>query len=384
VRPASSLAAAAGLALAPDGGIEVDDCLQTSDPRVLAIGECASHRGTTYGLVPPAYRMADVAAERLLGGDAAFTGGDKSAKLKLLGVAVASLGRTDPDAASLTYRAPGTYRRLFLHRGQIVGAMAVGEWSDIDDVVQMIESKRRPSLLARRSFRRAGRVRRGLALRSSDPLVCACMRVHRSSLLAVVAEGYATADELSRRTGAGTLCGSCKPQLAALCDAVAAPRGQRSPGLLVGAIAAVAAMLCWAFAAPVAERLYAFVAARHTFWSQLTGYIALGLSLTGLSLSLRKRWRRFRLADYRHFRLIHVTVNVLALATLAAHTGLRLGDNLNRALLVVFLGTATSGVLAAVLSALGRTPRRAYWLHLLISWPLLGLLAAHIFHAYYY
>ena len=351
---------------------------------MLAIGECASHRGTTYGLVPPAYRMADVAAERLLGHDTAFTGGDKSAKLKLLGVAVACLGRTDPDAASLTYRAPGTYRRLFLHRGQIVGAMAVGDWSDIDDVVQMIESKRRPSLLARRRFRRAGRVRRGLAIRSSDPLVCTCMHVHRSSLRAAMAEGCRGADELSRRTGAGTLCGTCKPQLAAMCDAVAAPRAPRSPGLLVGAVAAVAAMLCWAFAAPVAERIYAFVAARHTFWSQLTGYAALGLSLAGLSLSLRKRWRRFRLADYRRFRLVHVTVNVLALAMLAAHTGLRLGDNLNRALLIVFLGTAASGVLAAVLSALGRPPRRTFWLHLLISWPLLGLLGAHIFHAYYY
>ena len=52
---------------------------------------------------------------------------------------------------------------------------------------------------------------------------------------------------------------------------------------MVSAVAAVAAMLCWAFAAPVAERIYAFVAARHTFWSQLTGYIALGLSRSPVS-----------------------------------------------------------------------------------------------------
>ena len=197
---------------------------------MLAIGECASHRGTTYGLVPPAYRMADVAAERLLGHNTAFTGGDKSAKLKLLGVAVACLGRTDPDAASLTHRGSGTYRRLFLHRGQIVGAMAVGDWSDIDDVVQMIESKRRPSLLARRRFRRAGRVRGGLALRTY--LYCG-LRLHARaslSLLAAMAEAAAALTSCPGRTGAGTLCGSCKPQLAAMCDVVAAPVRLARPG----------------------------------------------------------------------------------------------------------------------------------------------------------
>ena len=61
IRPRDDLARGAGLETAQRGGIVVDDALQTSDPRIFAIGECAVHRGVHYGLVAPGYEMADVA-----------------------------------------------------------------------------------------------------------------------------------------------------------------------------------------------------------------------------------------------------------------------------------------------------------------------------------
>ena len=39
---------------------ELFDTLQTFDPRIYAIGECVSHRGSTYGLVAPLFEMAKV------------------------------------------------------------------------------------------------------------------------------------------------------------------------------------------------------------------------------------------------------------------------------------------------------------------------------------
>lgn len=51
VRPRTELALDCGLAV--DGGVVVDDALTTSDPNIMAIGECAEHRGQTYGLVAP-------------------------------------------------------------------------------------------------------------------------------------------------------------------------------------------------------------------------------------------------------------------------------------------------------------------------------------------
>ena len=68
---------------------------------MFALGEVALHRGVIYGLVAPGYAMADVVARRLMGDDAAvFAGADLSAKLKLMGVEVASFG--DPFGSART------------------------------------------------------------------------------------------------------------------------------------------------------------------------------------------------------------------------------------------------------------------------------------------
>src|SRR6266508_4574706 len=91
VRPRDELARAAGLTIGPRGGVVVDDACRTSDPHIFAIGECAHLGGRVYGLVAPGYAMAEVVADRLLGGAATFPGADTSTKLKLLGVDVAAV-----------------------------------------------------------------------------------------------------------------------------------------------------------------------------------------------------------------------------------------------------------------------------------------------------
>ena len=65
------------------------------------------------GLVAPGYAMAEVAATRLLGGEASFPGYDLSTKLKLSGVDVASFGDAfadDPGRARRRLRRPGGRR----------------------------------------------------------------------------------------------------------------------------------------------------------------------------------------------------------------------------------------------------------------------------------
>lgn len=92
IRPQDKLANQCGLATARRGGIAINDYCQTSDPDVYAIGECASWQERTFGLVAPGYKMAQVAADHLLGRENAFLGADMSAKLKLLGVDVGGIG----------------------------------------------------------------------------------------------------------------------------------------------------------------------------------------------------------------------------------------------------------------------------------------------------
>ena len=90
VRPNAALAAAAGLYV--NGGIVVDDGLETSAHDVFAIGECAEHRGVCLGVVEPAYEQATVLACRLSGDDSRYTGSILATNLKVSGVAVFSAG----------------------------------------------------------------------------------------------------------------------------------------------------------------------------------------------------------------------------------------------------------------------------------------------------
>ncbi|WP_213450424.1 NAD(P)/FAD-dependent oxidoreductase [Rhizomonospora bruguierae] len=120
VRPRDELATAAGLTVAPRGGIAVDDRCRTADPHIWAIGDCAAVHGRCYGLVNPGYRMAEVVAAQLLGrGGKTFTGSDASVRLKVMGADVASFGdahaRT-PGAVEFAQldRAAGRYAKLVL------------------------------------------------------------------------------------------------------------------------------------------------------------------------------------------------------------------------------------------------------------------------------
>lgn len=117
IRPRDELAKAAGLDTHPRGGIVVDNSLQTSDPSIFAIGECAVAHHMIYGLVAPGYEMAEVVASQLIGETKEFKPFDMSTKLKLIGTDVGSFGDpfvSEPTCRTIVYenRAKGVYKRI--------------------------------------------------------------------------------------------------------------------------------------------------------------------------------------------------------------------------------------------------------------------------------
>src|SRR6202451_2368948 len=72
IRPNVALARDAGIFV--NRGIVVDDHLQTAASDIYALGECAEHRGTCYGLVEPAYEQARALAGHLAGRAVAYEG----------------------------------------------------------------------------------------------------------------------------------------------------------------------------------------------------------------------------------------------------------------------------------------------------------------------
>ncbi|MBP0462717.1 NAD(P)/FAD-dependent oxidoreductase [Roseomonas sp. PWR1] len=143
IRPSVALARESGLEV--KRGIVVDDAMRSSDPRILAIGECAEHRGQVCGLVAPALAMAEAAAMTLAGESVAYAPRPDAAALKVSGIAVWSAGEVAPadaEAVTLSDEEAGVYRRLWLRGGRLVGAVLYGDTADAGFYLDLITGGR--------------------------------------------------------------------------------------------------------------------------------------------------------------------------------------------------------------------------------------------------
>ncbi|MEV6244494.1 nitrite reductase large subunit NirB [Lentzea sp. NPDC051838] len=202
-----------GLELGPRGGYLVDAACRTADPRVFAIGECASVEGVAYGLVAPGYAMAEVVADQISGGSKVFPGADVSTKLKLLGVDVASFG--DAHAATegalevvVNNAVAGTYSKLVVSDDArtLLGGVLVGDASAYASLRPLV-GREVP----------AGLLQPGGAVdveMPADAQVCSCHAVTKQTVTGAIHSGVACdIAELKACTKAGTGCGSCVPML---------------------------------------------------------------------------------------------------------------------------------------------------------------------------
>lgn len=133
VRPNTELARSCGLHV--DRGVVVSDTLQTYDPRIYAVGECASHRGTAYGLVAPLFEQAKVAANHLaLHGIGRYEGSVTSTKLKVTGIDLFSAGDfaggAQTETITLADALDGVYKKLVIRGDKLVGACLYGDTAD--------------------------------------------------------------------------------------------------------------------------------------------------------------------------------------------------------------------------------------------------------------
>jgi nitrite reductase (NADH) large subunit len=227
IRPRDELARSSGIALGERGGVIVDDTLRTSDPNIFAIGEVALHRGMIYGLVAPGYEMAETLAKNLTGGDGAFTGGDLSAKLKLLGTDVAMFGEPfgNPKATrSIVYedQVRGIYKKLVLDADgtHVLGGVLVGDAGQYGRLLHLTRSKT-PVTDPHHELRLGGGGGEATpGTLPDDAQVCSCNNVLAKTLRLKVREQEAgTVAELKACTRAGTGCGGCLPMVADILDA---------------------------------------------------------------------------------------------------------------------------------------------------------------------
>ena len=132
IRPETRLGTDAGLEIAR--GIVVNDQMVTSDPDILAVGECVEHDGQLFGLVAPLYDQAKVVAASLTAQPAAFQPVQTATKLKVTGVDLFSAGdfADAPGREDIVFRDParGVYKRLVIEQDRLVGAVMYGDTAD--------------------------------------------------------------------------------------------------------------------------------------------------------------------------------------------------------------------------------------------------------------
>jgi nitrite reductase (NADH) large subunit len=222
VRPRDNLARDAGLTVGERGGIVVDSACLTSDPHIYAIGECAAisvdgEPGRCYGLVAPGYTMAEVAADRILGGAATFPGADMSTKLKLLGVDVASFGDAHgatPGALDVTFTDPATrvYAKLVLSDDAqtLLGGVLVGDATAYPTLRACVGGALPGAPLTLLAPPDSGA---GMVALPGTAQVCSCHAVTKDAIAGAIAEGCTDVPAIKACTKAGTGCGSCVPLL---------------------------------------------------------------------------------------------------------------------------------------------------------------------------
>ena len=233
ITPRDELARDAGLALGPRGGVEIDETCATSADGVWAIGEVASFEGSCVGLVAPANAMAEVVADRILGGDAVFGGVDDATKLKLSGVEVASFGdalATTPQALEVVYADParGLYQKIVVtdDATTLLGGIFVGDIGPYPSLRPLVgkELGAEPGAF----LSSAGGEAPSLEL-PDDAQLCSCNNVSVGAVRAAVRGDHGEAchelGALKACTRAGTQCGSCVPLVKKILDTELAKAG---------------------------------------------------------------------------------------------------------------------------------------------------------------
>ncbi|TOE66062.1 nitrite reductase (NAD(P)H) [Vibrio parahaemolyticus] len=237
IRPQDKLARQMELEVAPRGGVAINDHCQTSDENIYAIGECASWSEMFYGLVAPGYKMATVAVDHLLGNtESKFEGADMSAKLKLLGVKVGSIGdangRTE-GCKSYVYQneEQEVYKRLIVSEDnkKLLGAVLVGDTSDYGDLLQLmlneIDLPEHPDALILPAHAGAEKPALGADALPESAVICSCFDVTKGKIAQAVADGHHTLGDIKAVTGAGTGCGGCIPLVTSVLNAELAKSG---------------------------------------------------------------------------------------------------------------------------------------------------------------
>ncbi len=218
IRPETRLATDAALEVAR--GVEVNAQMITSDPDILAVGECVEFDGQLFGLVAPLYDQANVVAQTLLAEPAAFVPKELSTKLKVTGCDLFSAGdfAEGEGREDIVFRDParGVYKRLVLEGDTLVGAVMYGDTADGSWFFGLIKdgtdiSEMRETLIFGPGFQGGAQADplAAVAALADDAEICGCNGICKGDIVAAIQDGATDLGAVRATTKASGSCGTC-------------------------------------------------------------------------------------------------------------------------------------------------------------------------------
>lgn len=213
-RPNSELAQAAGIHCGR--GVRVNQHMQTSDSNTYAIGEIAEFEQQMYGITAAAEEQATIAAHHILGDqNSMYKGSVPMNILKFSGMQLCSLGTVQVSERDTSYEIVSFlderkrfYKKCVIQNDRLVGAILMGDVSEMAEFKTLIKEQleldeKRDSIL---------RTPTG-SVPVLGKLVCSCNQIGEGNLQQCIQKGCTDFETLCKTTGAGSGCGSCKPEV---------------------------------------------------------------------------------------------------------------------------------------------------------------------------
>lgn len=219
IKPSVNLAKMADLEV--ERGIVVDDHMVTSDPNILAVGECVQHRGACYGLVAPLWEMCRALADYLTESPSGYNGSVTATKLKVSGIDLFSAGDfsggDDTEDIVMRDASRGIYKRVVVKGNRLIGAVLYGDTADGNwyfDLLKRMEdiSEIREALIFGQAFASGGATLdpdSAVAALSQDAEICGCNGVTKGQVVACIDGGAGDLDGVRAGCKASASCGSC-------------------------------------------------------------------------------------------------------------------------------------------------------------------------------
>lgn len=219
-QPNAKLAEKAGLDCS--SGVLVDSFLRSSDPDIYSIGEMAEHSTGTYGTASAAEEQARVAANHLFGyAPHPYQGSAQTNLLKIPGLDLVSIRTPNSpleigdseeyDEVIYSDKKSRIYKKCIIQNDRLVAAILIGDKSQFSQFKELIYSgielgEKRKTLLSSGASSSATPV--------LGKLVCSCNSVGEGNILSSIQGGACDLGSIGKATGAGTGCGSCRPEIA--------------------------------------------------------------------------------------------------------------------------------------------------------------------------